>query len=97
MHEVERRLFLDAVIRERAAVFQLFASEDESLLIGRDALLVQNLSLGALNRVRGLELESDRLASEGLDEDLHTSARTENQMQGGFFLNVLVRQRATIF
>jgi hypothetical protein len=36
-HKVQRRFFLDVVIRESAAIFQLLASEDEALLIRRDA------------------------------------------------------------
>merc|ERR1719473_1012573 len=42
-HEVERRLLLDVVVRERAAVLELLAREDEALLVRRDALLVLDL------------------------------------------------------
>ena len=38
--EMEGRLFLDVVVGEGAAVFELLAGEDESLLVGRDAFLV---------------------------------------------------------
>jgi len=37
---VQRRLLLDVVVRERAAVLELLARKDEALLVGRDALLV---------------------------------------------------------
>ena len=46
-HEVERRLLLDVVVREGAAVFKLLAREDQALLVRRDALLVLNLRKGA--------------------------------------------------
>ena len=70
-HEVEGALLLDVVVRKGAAVLELLASEDEALLIRGDALLVLDLSLDVLNAVAGLNLEGDRLAGEGLDEDLH--------------------------
>ena len=38
--EVQRRLLLDVVVGEGAAVFELFAGEDQALLVGWDALLV---------------------------------------------------------
>ena len=38
--EVEGRLLLDVVIRERAAVFELLAGEDEALLVRRDAYIL---------------------------------------------------------
>ena len=41
------------------------------LLIWRNSLLILDLSLDILNRVRGLDLKSDGLTREGLHEDLH--------------------------
>ena len=40
---MERRLLLDVVVREGAAVFKLLAREDQALLVRRDALLVLDL------------------------------------------------------
>ena len=70
-HQVERRLLLDVVVRERAAVLQLLAREDQPLLVRRDALLVLDLGLNIVNGVRALHLESDGLTGECLDKDLH--------------------------
>ena len=70
-HQVERRLLLDVVVTQRAALLQLLAGEDQALLIRRDALLLLDLALHILDRVVGLDLERDRLARECLDEDLH--------------------------
>lgn len=39
-HQVQRALLLDVVVRERAAVLELLAGEDQALLIRWDALLV---------------------------------------------------------
>jgi hypothetical protein len=74
-HEVEGRLLLDVVVRERAAVLELLASEDQALLVWGDALLVLDLGLDVLDRVGWLNLESDGLARERLDEDLRASCR----------------------
>ena len=52
--EVERRLLLDVVVRERAAVLELLACKDQALLVRRDALLVLDLGLDVVDRVRGL-------------------------------------------
>ena len=67
---MERRLLLDVVVAERAAVLELLARENQALLVGRDALLVLDLLLHVVDRVRRLDVERDRLAREGLDEDL---------------------------
>ena len=43
--EMQRRFFLDLVVAQRAAVFELLAGKEKALLIGGDALLTLNLSL----------------------------------------------------
>ena len=69
--KVKSGLLLDVIVAEGPAVFQLLASKDQSLLIGRDALLVLNLGFHILNGVSRLYVESDSLAREGLNENLH--------------------------
>jgi len=93
---VEGRFLLDVVIRESTAILELLAGEDEALLIGRDSLLVLDLSLHVVDGVRWLDLKGDRLAGEGLDEDLHTTAKTEHEMESGLLLDVVVGQGATV-
>jgi hypothetical protein len=39
-HKVQRRLLLDVVVAERAAVLELLARKDQALLVRRNALLV---------------------------------------------------------
>jgi hypothetical protein len=70
---VQRGLLLDVVVRERSAILELLAGEDEALLVGRDSLLVLDLLLDVLDRVRGLDLERDRLARQGLDENYNNN------------------------
>ena len=72
-------------------------SEDQTLLVGRDAFLVLDLSLDVLDGVGSLDLEGDGLSSEGLDEDLHASTQAEDEMEGGLLLNVVVGQGAAVF
>merc|ERR1711879_1035106 len=69
--KMEGGFFLNIVIRESPAIFQLLSSEDQSLLLRRDALFVLDLRLDVGDRVVGLDIQGDRLSREGLDEDLH--------------------------
>ena len=56
---------------ERAAILQLLACEDQTLLVWRNALLVLDLGLHGVNGVASLDLECDGLAGQCLHEDLH--------------------------
>ena len=74
---MEGRLLLNVVISEGAAILELLASKDEPLLVRRNAFLVLDLSLDIINGVRGLNFESDGLAGEGFNEDLHLQKLAE--------------------
>jgi len=69
--QVEGGLLLNVVVAQGAAIFELFSSEDETLLIWGNAFLVLDLGLDIVDGIRGFDLEGDGLAREGLDEDLH--------------------------
>ena len=86
--KVKGRLLLDIVVGEGAAILELLAGEDQALLVGRDALLVLNLGLDVVDGVGGLDLEGNGFARQGLDEDLHSTAETEDQMEGRLLLDV---------
>jgi hypothetical protein len=47
--KVESGLLLDVVVRESAAIFQLLASEDETLLVRGNSFLVLDLLLHLLH------------------------------------------------
>src|ERR1700733_5921714 len=94
---MEGGLFLDVVVTECSAVFELFSGEDESLLIGGNTLLVLDLGLDVLNGVTGLDIKSDGLSGEGLDEDLHTSSQSQDEVEGGLFLDVVVTECSAVF
>jgi hypothetical protein len=70
-NKVQSRLLLDVVVTKGAAILQLLSSEDQTLLVGRDALLILDLGLNIVDGIARLDLEGDGLAGEGLDEDLH--------------------------
>ena len=95
--QVKSGFLLNVIVRKSSAVLELLASEDESLLIGRDTFLVLDLCLHVLDSVRSLNIEGDGLASEGLDEDLHgTTAESEHEMESGLLLNVVVRKGSAV-
>jgi hypothetical protein len=59
---------LDVVVRQGSTILELFAGENQALLVGWNALLVLDLRFDIVNRVRRLDLEGDGLAREGLHE-----------------------------
>ena len=85
------------VIRQSAAILKLLSSKDQTLLIRGDSLLILNLGLDVVNGVRGLDIKSDGLSGKGLDEDLHTTSKSEDQMESGLFLDVVIRESTAIF
>merc|ERR1711881_544026 len=93
---MEGALLLDVVVGESSSVLELLASEDQSLLIWGNAFLVLDLSLDVLNGVGWFDLESDGLASQGLDEDLHTSSQSEHKMEGALLLDVVVGESSSV-
>ena len=65
-HQVQSGLLLDVVVGQSAAVLQLLAGEDQTLLIWGNSLLVLNLSLDVLDGIRGLDVKSDSLSCDSL-------------------------------
>merc|ERR1712093_324024 len=96
-HQVEGGLLLNVVVAQRSAVFQLLASENKTLLIRRNAFLILDLGLHILNRIRGFDVQGDRLARQRFHENLHSSAQAKHQVEGGLLLNVVVAQRSAVF
>ena len=93
---MESGLLLDVVVRKGSAVLELLTSEDKSLLIWRNTFLVLDLGLDVLNGVGWLDIEGDGLTSEGLDEDLHTTSESEDEMEGGLLLDVVVGEGSAV-
>jgi hypothetical protein len=93
---VQSRFLLDVVIRQGSAVLQLFARKDQALLVWRNALLVLDLLFHIVDRVRGLHIQSDGLASQSLHEDLHPASQSQHQVQSRFLLDVVIRQGSAV-
>jgi preprotein translocase subunit SecB len=96
-HQVEGAFCLDVVVAECTTVFKLLAGKDEALLIGRDAFFVLDFGFDIVDGITGLDLECDGLAGESLDENLHTTAQTKDEVECAFFLDVVVAECTTVF
>ena len=96
-HEMKGRFLLDVVIGKGPAVVKLFPSEDEALLIGRNTFLILDFGLDIFDAVGGVDFQGDGLAGEGPHEDLHASAQSEDQVEGGLLLNVVVGESSAVF
>ena len=62
---------MDFVVGQRPAIFELLASNYQSLLFGGYALLVLDLVFNNVDRVFRTTTKSDRLSRQGLHENLH--------------------------
>ena len=69
--KVECGILLYGIVLKCVAVFELLASEDESLLVWWDTFLVLDLGLDVFDSVCWFDFECDVLACECLHEDLH--------------------------
>merc|ERR1719272_135629 len=95
--EMESGLLLDVVVLEGSAVFELLSGEDESLLVWGNSLLILDLGLDGFDGIGLLNLEGDGLTGEGLDEDLHSSSKSQDEMEGGLLLDVVVLEGSAVF
>jgi len=83
------------LIRECPAILELFSGKNKPLLIGRDPLFVLDFRLDIVDRVRRFNLEGNRLSSQGLDKDLHTSAKAEDEVERRLLLDIAARNVST--
>ena len=66
-------------------------------MIGRDTLFVLDLGFHILDSVSSVDLESNSLSGEGLDEDLHhTASESKDEVEGGLLLDVVVGEGAAV-
>ena len=70
-NQMECGFFLNVVVRQCPAILKLLSGKNQSLLIGRNALLVLDLGLDIVDRVRWLDVERNSLSRQGLHKDLH--------------------------
>ncbi len=66
-------------------------------MIGRDTFFILDLGLHVLDSVSSVDLESNSLTGESLDEDLHdTASESEDEMECGLLLDVVVGEGAAV-
>lgn len=75
---MQSRFLLDVIVGESTSILELLSGENQTLLIRRNAFLILNLRLDIIDSVARLNLESDGLASEGLDD--YKSIVSKNQL-----------------
>ena len=88
---------MNVVVRKSSTIFKLLSSEDKTLLVWRNTFFVLNLSLHIFNSISRLNFKGDCLTSESFDEDLHTTSKSKNQVEGRFLLNIIVGESSAIF
>ena len=70
--DIEKKEFLsyllDVVVAQGAAILKLLTSEDQTLLVRGDTLLVLDLRLDVVDGVARLNVEGNGLTRQGLDE-----------------------------
>ena len=59
-------------------------------------MLVLDLLLDIIDGIRRLDFKRDGFASQGLDEDLHASAKAKHQVKRRLLLDVVVRKSTTV-
>ena len=89
--EVQLGLILDVVVRDRVAILELLVLEDQSLLLGRDALLVLDDGLEGVDGGGALDFEGDVRALGGLHEDLHRVRRVLEVVGVAGLINLNIR------
>ena len=94
--QMKSRLLLDVVIGEGATILELLSSEDKTLLVRGNSFLILDLLFHGLDGIRRLDLEGDGLSGEGLDENLHTTTETKDQVKSRLLLDVVIGEGATI-
>merc|ERR1719503_103271 len=81
MDQVESGFFLDVIVRKGSSILKLLSSENKSLLVWWDSFFVLDLGLDVFNSVCWLNIEGNGLSSKSLDEDLHSSSKSKDQVE----------------
>jgi len=78
-HQMQGTFLLNAIICQGTAIFQLFPSKDQSLLVWWNAFLVLDLFLHLVDGIARLHFQSNGLPSQSFHEDLHTTSQAQHQ------------------
>jgi len=95
-YKMERRLFLDVVVRKGSAILKLLSGEDKSLLIWRNTFLVLDFGLDIFNGVSWFDIQCNGFSSESFDENLHSTSKSKDKMKSRFLLDVVVGESSAV-
>ena len=80
-----RPYLLDVVVAQGAAILKLLTSEDKTLLVRGDTLLLLDLVLDVVDGVARLNVEGNGLTRQGLDETVIQSMSAKCPPFGSLF------------
>merc|ERR1712001_536674 len=80
-YQVKSGFFLDVIVGQSSAIFQLFSSKNQTLLIWRNSFLVLDLCLDIFNGIRGFNFKSNCFSSQSFNKYLHSSSETKYKMK----------------
>jgi hypothetical protein len=75
---------LDVVVGKSSSVFELLASKNESLLVGRNTFLVLNLCFDIVYGIGRFHFECNRFTRECFDENLHGVVNCVEKKRGAY-------------
>lgn len=94
--KVQSALILNVVVGERTTVFEPRGGEDQTLLVGGNALLLADLRLDVVDGVGRVHFQRERLPAERLDEDPPDATRTGEDLDGRPFPDAVVREEPAV-
>jgi hypothetical protein len=56
-----------------------------------------NLGFDVVDRIRRLDFQGDRLSGQRLHEDLHSSSQSQDKVQSGLLLDVVIGESSAVF
>lgn len=95
-HQMQGRLLLNVIVAERPSILELFPGKNQPLLIRRNTFFILDLALDVVDRIARFHFQRYRLARQRFHKDLHTAAQTQDEVQGGLLLNVVIAERAAV-
>merc|ERR1711872_247715 len=93
---MQSRLLLNVIVRKSSAIFKLLTSKDQPLLIWGNSFLILNFSFDIFNGIGWLDLKGDCFTSKRLDENLHSSSKSQDQVKGRLLLDVVIGKSSSI-
>merc|ERR1719394_750404 len=80
------------------AVFKLFTSKDQTLLLWWNTFFILNFRFDILDSVVGFNVKGNGFSGQGFNENLHsTTSQTKDQVKSTLLLNVVLAQSTSIF